>query len=172
MRSARLLRGARAFVGKRLGAAVACASLALTVSLATGTALADMSGGLLPVPAEIIERGDTITQDTLTEKHFYFDPERPLTVITDPSRAIGKTARRTLVAGKPIPLNAVEPLRVVQRGRLTEARFTVGNLTITATVLPQADAAPGDLVRARNVDSGRIITGIVAQDGTIEVSSR
>jgi flagella basal body P-ring formation protein FlgA len=147
---------------------------ALTVAALAATAaaaFADMSGGLLPVPAETIARGDTITAPKLTEKHFYYDRTRALAVITDPGEVIGKAARRTLRAGKPIPLNSVQPVRLVARGRPTQARFSAGNLVITATVLPQSDAGPGDLVRARNIDSGRTITGIVRADGTIEVSS-
>lgn len=148
------------------------AFLALAAALlASGPAAADQSGGLLPVPALTIERGTTLTAQMLTEKHFYFDPNRPLSVLTDPSRAIGKQARRALPAGKPIPLNAFRAARVVMRGRLTEARFRYGGLTITATVLPQADGAVGDMVRAKNVDTGRMVAGVVGMDGAIEVSS-
>ncbi|MEM0908933.1 MAG: flagellar basal body P-ring formation chaperone FlgA [Pseudomonadota bacterium] len=154
-------------------------ALAAVLVLALATLLApldrglakDHSGGLLPVPARTIERGERITPEMLTEKHFYFDPTRPLSVITDPSAALGKAARRTLRAGKPIPANAFKTMRLVHRGKPTEARFRMGNLTITATVLPTDDGAAGDLVQARNLDSGRTITGIVGMDGAIEVST-
>jgi flagella basal body P-ring formation protein FlgA len=138
--------------------------------VAGGAALADMSGGLLPVPSETIPRGAPITAEKLTEKHFYYDPDRPLSVLTDPREAIGRAARRTLVAGKPIPFDAVRRISLVKRGKPTEARFAVGNLTITTTVLPEADGGPGALVRARNPGSGRIISGVVSEDGRIEVA--
>lgn len=150
---------------------------ALALALGVGAALpparaADTAtGGLLPVPAVNIARGQRVTGTMLTEKHFYYDPDRPLSVLTDPSEAIGKAARRTLPAGKPIPLNAFRPIEVVARGKPAEARFRMGNLTITATVLPQADAGVGDHVQARNLDTGRVISGIVAMDGSIEVSA-
>lgn len=145
----------------------------LASALAPGEAAAgDMSGGLLPVPSETIARGERITAGKLTEKHFYYDPDRPLSVLTDPREAVGRAARRTLVAGRPIPQDAVRRIALVRRGRPTEARFLAGNLVITTTVLPQADGGPGELVRARNVDSGRIISGIVAEDGAIEVQVR
>jgi len=146
-------------------AAVAAAALLAGMAAAT----ADMSGGLLPVPAETISRGERITDEKLTEKHFYYDPDRPLGVLTDPREAVGRAARRTLVAGKPIPHDAVRRIALVKRGKPTEARFTNGNLVITTTVLPQADGGPGELVRARNIDSGRIVSGVVAEDGAIEV---
>ncbi|MEM8663541.1 MAG: flagellar basal body P-ring formation chaperone FlgA [Pseudomonadota bacterium] len=136
-----------------------------------GAAAADNSGGLLPVPMETIERGQRITAAMLSEKHFYYDPGRPLSVITDPDAAIGKAARRTLRAGQPIPKTAFRAVKLVRRGKPTEARFRMGNLTITATVLPMGDGGAGDLVQARNLDSGRTITGIIGMDGAIEVST-
>ncbi|MEM9223579.1 MAG: flagellar basal body P-ring formation chaperone FlgA [Pseudomonadota bacterium] len=131
----------------------------------------DRSGGLLPVPVETIGRGEQITAAMLGEKHFYYDPNRPLSVITDPQAAVGKAARRTLPAGQPIPKSAFRAVKVIQRGKPTEARFRMGNLTITAMVLPTSDGGVGDLVQARNLDSGRTITGVVAMDGAIEVSA-
>jgi flagella basal body P-ring formation protein FlgA len=131
----------------------------------------DAPGGLLPVPAATIERGERITAQMLTEKHFYFDPNRPLGVLTDPSAAIGRAAKRRLPEGKPIPANAFADVKLVLRGRPTEARFRVGGLTITATVLPLEDAGAGDLIQARNPDSGRTVSGIVGMDGVIEMSA-
>ena len=140
------------------------AALALALVVAPAAAV-DTSGGLLPVPSVTINRGETVSAEMLTEKHFYYDPSRPLSVLTDPSRALGRQARRTLRAGKPIPLNAFQNAKLVYRGKPTEARFRMGNLTITATVMPQADGGAGDLVQARNLDSGRMISGIVGMDG-------
>jgi flagellar basal body P-ring formation protein FlgA len=149
------------------------ASAALAVVLAAPAALAgDAEGGLLPVPAQPIARGEIVTAAMLTEKHFYYDPARPLDVMTDASDAVGMEARRALPAGKPIPLDAFRPARLVTRGTPTEARFTVGNLSITASVLPQADGGAGDLVPFRNLDSGRTAAGVVAADGTIEVTGQ
>jgi flagella basal body P-ring formation protein FlgA len=147
-------------------------AVALAAALACGATAAEAPGGLLPVPAETIHRGERIKAGMLTEKHFYYDPDRPLSVLTDPADAVGKAARHTLVEGEPIPLRAVRTVRLVKRGKPTQARFSVGNLTITATVLPRDDGGEGDMVRARNLDSGRVISGIVAADGAIEVPAR
>ncbi|WP_420392734.1 flagellar basal body P-ring formation chaperone FlgA [Acuticoccus sp.] len=155
----------------RAAAATALAILAATLVGEARGAEGANAGGLLPVPAFTIEQGEVVSADMLTERHFYFDPNRPLSVLTDPARAIGREARRTLPAGKPIPASAFRAAKLVHRGRPTEARFRMGTLTITATVLPQSDGGVGDLVRARNVDSDRTVSGIVAMDGAIEVSA-
>ena len=149
--------------------------LAATVAASAGTGgsrASDMSGGLLPVPAKTVSRGESITPEKLTEKHFYYDPDRPLSVLTDPREAVGRAARRTLIAGKPIPFDAIRDIVLVARGKPTRARFEIGGLTITTTVIPQVDAGPGAAVRARNPESGRMISGVVADDGTIEVAPR
>ena len=124
-----------------------------------------------PVSSRWLSARWNVSPEMLTEKHFYFDPNRPLAVLTDPSLALGRQARRTLRAGKPIPLNAFQSAKLVFRGTPTEARFRMGNLTITTTVLPQDDGGAGDIVRARNLDSNRIISGVVGMDGAIEVSA-
>ncbi|XWN32998.1 MAG: flagellar basal body P-ring formation chaperone FlgA [Devosia sp.] len=159
---------------KRSGTIITAGLLAAAAAAmaAPGAAVAnDRSGGLLPVPADTIYAGQRVTAAMLAEKHFYFDPNRPLSVLRDPSKAVGKAARRTLKAGKPIPLNAFRAVTLVRRGKPTQARFRHGNLTITSTVLPQSDGSVGDLIQARNLDSGRTITGVVGMDGAIEVSA-
>lgn len=148
------------------------AAAALSLAVVGAASAADHSGGLLPVPLVTIAKGEIISEDNLTEKHFYFDPSRPLSVLTDPSTAIGKAARRTLPAGKPIPGNAFRTFDLVKRGRITQARYRVGNLTIMTMVLPQQSGGVGDIVRAKNIDSGRLVTGVIAADGTLEVAGQ
>lgn len=144
---------------------------AALIALAAPAAAQDAPGGLLPVPSQTIAKGTVVSAAMLTERHFYYDPSRPLSVMTDPAGAVGREAKRTLPAGRPIPLNAFREARLVTRGRLTEALFRTGSLTITASVLPQADGGVGDLVPFRNLDSGRTMSGVVTMDGTIEVSA-
>lgn len=166
---------------RRIGLALARAALLAAAVSALGTAAIalrgthaaadERRGGMLPVPAQSIPRGTVITPALLTTRHFYFDPDRPLAVLTDASAALGKAARRRLPAGEPLPSNAFEQVQLVFRGRPAVARFHHRGLTITATVLAQESGGAGELVRARNIDSGRIVSGIVAADGTIEVST-
>lgn len=152
--------------------AAALAFLAgVALAIATPAGGSERSGGLLPVPAQDIARGERITGDKLTEKHFYYDPSRPVAAVTDPARVIGKEARRHLRAGRPIPKNAFKASVLVKRGQPAIARFTRGNLTIDAAVLPQDSGGEGEMVRARNIDTGRIITGVVGSDGTIAVNT-
>jgi len=50
--------------------------------------------------------------------------------------------------------------------------FSIGNMTISAAGSPLVDAAVGDVIRARNLDSGVIVSGTVMSDGTIHVVAK
>ncbi|MEW5422231.1 flagellar basal body P-ring formation chaperone FlgA [Amorphus sp. 3PC139-8] len=145
------------------------ALLALALAASVVAVRAGQVQGLLPVPAVTIYPGDHIGPEMLTEKAFYYDPDRPLAVVEDGAPLIGKVARRTLVAGKPIPNNSVGEPTLITRGKPVEARFEAGNLSISTTVLPLQSGALGALVQARNIDSGQVITGIVQADGSLLV---
>ncbi len=129
------------------------------------------SGGLLPVPSVTIYPGDRITREMITDKHFYFDPARPLPVIDDAGPIIGKVARRTLPAGRPIPHNGVGEPDLVFRGTPTTARFQRGGLILQTTVLPLENGGLGERVQARNIDTGRIVNGIVLKEGVLAVGT-
>ena len=49
------------------------------------------------------------------------------------------------------------------------ASFVHGALSITATVVPLEPGAVGDMVRLRNPDSGKVLTGIVLADGSVRL---
>ena len=44
-----------------------------------------------------------------------------------------------------------------------------GPLTITASAVSLQPGSPGDLIRVRNVDSGKVLSGTVLANGTIQV---
>ncbi|MGX1309799.1 flagella basal body P-ring formation protein FlgA [Amorphus suaedae] len=138
---------------------------------AAGSALAAQVQGMLPVPSVTIYPGDVIAPEMLTERPFYYDPNLPLAVVDSAEPILGKVARRTLVAGKPIPNNSFGEPTLITRGQPAEARFEAGNLTISATVMPLQSGALGALIQARNLDSGQMIAGIVQADGSLLVGS-
>lgn len=156
----------------RFAQAAALALAALAAGAALGGAAATPIAVVLPVPAATIYPGDQISEEMLTEKQFYVQAGKPHAFVEDPAPVIGKVARRTLVAGKPIPNNAFSEPNLLTRGVATEALFVAGGLTISALVVPLQHGALGAVVQARNVDSGQVISGIVQADGTILVGGR
>ncbi|TGS51712.1 flagellar basal body P-ring formation protein FlgA, partial [Mesorhizobium sp. M1D.F.Ca.ET.183.01.1.1] len=60
---------------------------------------------------------------------------------------------------------------LVEQGASVQVYFTAGALTISATAVTLQPGAAGDLVKVRNVDSGKIISGTVMADGSIRVGA-
>jgi flagellar basal body P-ring formation protein FlgA len=124
---------------------------------------------ILPVPAITIYPGDTINESMLKDRTF---PEnyRYRTAVIESHRVLaGKMARRTLLPGEPIPMNAVDDPKLVTRGVQAQIMFEEGGLSIMGTGIPLQSGTLGETIQVKNVDSGRIITGRVQPDGRIRI---
>jgi flagella basal body P-ring formation protein FlgA len=93
------------------------------------------------------------------------------TVVTRIEQVDGKLTRQTLLPGHYIPLNAIRDAYTVEQGAAVRVLYTEGNLVITATAVTLEPGSPGDVVKVRNMDSGRVFSGIVMADGTIRVGA-
>jgi flagella basal body P-ring formation protein FlgA len=145
------------------------ASLAGALMLYGSVACA--SGLELPVPSVTIYPGDVIGESLLVEKSFSLRPGQNLPVHKSRDELIGKVAKRTLLPGKPIPLNSTREVETVRQGKPVAIVFQAGGLTITGQAIPLQSGRVGDLLSLRNMDSGTTIKGIVQADGTVRVSS-
>ncbi|MEJ2117332.1 MAG: flagellar basal body P-ring formation chaperone FlgA, partial [Alphaproteobacteria bacterium] len=113
--------------------------------------------------------GDVISSGALGTKRFGSAAAR-LPVFRTPDGLIGKVARRTLLPGRPIPLNAVRDASVVQNGKQVRVLFESGGLTITSIGVALQNGGVGDMLSLRNTDSGVTIRGTVQADGSVKVS--
>jgi flagella basal body P-ring formation protein FlgA len=152
--------------------------ICLFLAAATGAALAQAdepastSYDVLPVPAVTIYPGDIIQDAMLTEQHFLPGTRSRFPVVLERSAVIGKVARRTLVPDRLIPTNAIAEPEVVTSGALTRAVFQSSGLSMTASVVALQSGTLGQLIQVRNVDSGRVVAGIVQPDGTVRVGGQ
>jgi flagella basal body P-ring formation protein FlgA len=144
------------------------ASFAGAVLLCSGFAVA--AGIELPVPTITLYPGDVIGENVLDDRVFPLRPDETLAIYKQREGLVGKIARRTLLPGKPIPLNAVREADLISQGKAVTIIFQQGGLTITGQAVPLQAGRVGDLLSLRNVDSGAIIKGIVQADGTVRVS--
>jgi flagellar basal body P-ring formation protein FlgA len=124
---------------------------------------------ILPVPAVTIYPGDIINESMLKDRAFPETYRFRTAVVESPRVLAGKTARRTLLPGDPIPMNAVDDPKLVTRGVQTAILFEEGALSIVGVGLPLQSGALGETIQVKNVDSGRIITGRVQADGRIRI---
>lgn len=144
------------------------AALAVCAGMA-GTVAAAAESQQLPVPKVTLYPGDAIGGEMLVLKSFAMQADFG-PVIRAPEALIGKVARRTLIAGKPIPIAYIRDREVIQKGKPVRVVFSSGGLTISNVAIPLQAGGVGDVLSLRNVDSGTIIKGVVEADGTIRVA--
>jgi len=125
------------------------------------------AGIQLPVPRATIHPGHEITRQNLIDRRFPARTTEQFAVISDRNQLVGMVARRTLLPGKPVPVNAVSVQMLVERGQQGRLVFREQGLFIVMQVEVLQSGGSGDFVRVRNVDSGVVVTGKVQQDGTI-----
>jgi flagellar basal body P-ring formation protein FlgA len=124
---------------------------------------------ILPVPSVTIYPGDTINESMLKDRAFPENYRYRTAVIESPRVLAGKMARRTLLPGEPIPMNAVDDPKLVTRGVQTQIMFEEGGLSIMGVGIPLQSGTLGETIQVKNVDSGRIITGRVQPDGRVRI---
>jgi flagella basal body P-ring formation protein FlgA len=90
-------------------------------------------------------------------------------VIDSRKMLVGKLARRTLLPGVPIPLNAVGEPNAISNGSRVRVVFDQEGLEIETYAIALQAGSVGEVISVRNPDSGVTISGIVQSDGTVRV---
>ncbi|MBS9479317.1 flagellar basal body P-ring formation chaperone FlgA [Ancylobacter radicis] len=126
----------------------------------------------LPVAAGAIAPGDKITDDMLVDRAFPSSVASQYPIAITRAQLVGKVARRVLLAGNVIPVAAVGDAKVVTRGVAAELRFEQDGLVITALGVPLDSGTVGAVVRLKNIDSGKVVTGVVQDDGSVKVGGK
>ena len=121
----------------------------------------------LPTAARVIYPGDKLTDASLADVKDY--TALPYDVVWDRADLIGKVARRTLLPGKPIVASAVETPRLVTMGTLVSVFYQQDGLSIVTQAQALQNGVAGQVVQARNLESGMVVTGTVQPDGSIRV---
>lgn len=152
------------------GLAGGLTGLALTLALA-GAAPSRATELLLPVPTVTIYAGDVIKPGMLRLQAYPESFKARTAVIDAPMAIAGRTARRMLLPGDPVPVNAVEDPRLVSRNVATQIVFEEQGLLITAVGSPLQNGGLGETIRVRNADTGRIVLGTVMADGRIRTGA-
>ncbi|PLP56959.1 flagella basal body P-ring formation protein FlgA [Mesorhizobium loti] len=155
-------------IGYALGSATH--RLALTLALVLGAAPA-FAGEVVLIPNRVIYPGETIGLTALKEVTLAPGRRKPDGMITIATELDGKVAKRTLLPGRYIPANSVREAWLVEQGATVQVFFTAGVLTISASAVSLQPGSAGDLIKVRNVDSGKILSGTVMADGSIQVSA-
>ncbi|MBB4234927.1 flagella basal body P-ring formation protein FlgA [Rhizobium esperanzae] len=131
----------------------------------------DAGMGYAVVPTTIIYPGDTLSASQLQEVEVT-NPNLAGDFAKSISQVEGLVSKRTLLPGRTISVSGLREAYTVTRGSSIRLVFSLGAMTISAAGTPLEDGATGQLIRARNMDSGVIVSGTVLADGTIHVRAK
>ncbi|HZP19776.1 MAG TPA: flagellar basal body P-ring formation chaperone FlgA [Bauldia sp.] len=123
----------------------------------------------LPIAAVTIYPGQTIADAMLVDRDFPAGTADRYPIFGSREGLVGKVAKRTLPAGKLIALNAVSTPALVERGTIVQAVFRTPELTIATAALALEAGALDQAIQVRNIDTGKVIVGVVQADGTVRV---
>ncbi|MGI9426766.1 MAG: flagellar basal body P-ring formation chaperone FlgA [Hyphomicrobiaceae bacterium] len=146
-------------------AAVFCFVLALTHVGSAGAA----NVRELITPRMVIYPGDEIGQKMVAKVRFRVSRNYRNAFVDDFSQISNKVARRTLVPGRPIPLSAIRDQYVIERGQVLTLVYRHGALVITGAGIALEPGGLGRMIRVKNRDTGRIVSGTVLADGTVSL---
>lgn len=138
---------------------------------ATQIASNQPAGEVVLIPNRVIYPGETIELGALKQVTLIPGKHKPDAMATRAEELQGRIAKRTLLPGRYIPASAIRDAWLVEQGAAVQVFFTAGGLTITATAVTLQPGSAGDLIKVRNTDSGKILSGTVMGDGTIQVSA-
>jgi flagellar basal body P-ring formation protein FlgA len=149
----------------RLGPLECLASLCAALVLCAAGAAA---GERRPVPNVTIYPGDIIREPMLSDADFP-DAVASSVFATSHESIVGKIAKRTLLPGSAIPLNAIGVPRVVSIGAMVRLVYEEDGLEISTYASALQNGAAGDVISVRNTESGVTISGVIRPDGSIHV---
>lgn len=143
-----------------------CAAACLGVSFASHAAAEPVP---FLVPTRTVYPGQDISKGRLEIRHFRASYGASLDAVKSHRQVQGKIATKTLVPMRPILLKNMREPHMVRAGARSRLIFSTGNLTITTTVTALQSGSIGDIIRVRNIDSGKFIMARVRPDGDLEV---
>ena len=146
------------------------AAVTLVASVACGSALAAESVRY-PVPVTTIYPGDLIKEEMLIDRTFAPNMQGAAAFINERPMAVGRTARRTLLPGQMIPINAVEEHKVVTRGNVVRVIVDDGALSIVTYGSSLQSGSPGMVIQLKNLDTGVTIRGVIQPDGSVRIQN-
>lgn len=131
----------------------------LTLLFLPSVALADSYVALRTIPARSILSAADVTS---------VDADIP-GAIADPVLVVGREARVTVFAGRPILASDFAPAALVDRNQIISLIYVRGSLQITTEGRALDRAGAGETVRVMNLASRSTISGTVTETGAVRV---
>lgn len=124
----------------------------------------------LVVAARPISRGATLTAEDVTTVTRLL-PSAPGGVLASPDAAIGRVAMRDIAAGSTLNASQLKAPQVVRRGQSVTLSLASGSVAVRVAGTALRDGTLGERIPVRNVNSKRVVEGVVLADGVVEVAA-
>ena len=92
--------------------------------------------------------------------------------LRDLSKVIGHSLNRRVIAGSPVPGDALEGIKQVLRGAVVKVVVRDGGATLALDGLAESDGRIGEVVAVRNPSSGRTFLARVTGENAVQVAPR
>lgn len=145
-----------------------------TIRAPNGTELARLSGRAqrhidVPVLSRAISRGDVVHQSDLHMQSILYARTAGTPTLTNVDDIAGQAARRSLRAGLALsPDDLTAPL-MVERQQLVTLIYRHGSLALSVRARSMDDGSEGQSIDLTNLQSNRIVRGVVAGRGLVHV---
>jgi flagellar basal body P-ring formation protein FlgA len=131
----------------------------------TGTAIETVEAAAVNRP---VERGEVLQASDLTTLR---RPKAQASEFTAPAAAIGLAARHALRPGQPLSVTDLMKPELVTRSETVTLVYQAPGVTLTLRGQAQDTGALGDSISVLNVETKRIVQGVVSGPGRVTVAS-
>jgi len=124
----------------------------------------------LVVAARPIARGTILSAAdvTLVTKLL---PSAPGGVLVSPEVAVGRVALRDIAPGTTLNANQLKAPQIVRRGQAVTLSLANGPVAVRVAGTALKDGTLGERIPVRNLNSKRVVEGVVLADGRVEVTA-
>lgn len=124
----------------------------------------------LVVAARPIARGVTVTAEDVTTITRLL-PSAPGGLLSEPAAAIGRLAIRDIAAGANLSASFLKAPRTIRRGQAVTLSLANGPVAVRVAGTAMSDGALGERITVRNLNSKRVVEGVVMDAGVVSVAA-
>lgn len=101
----------------------------------------------------------------LQEKDVTFSPG----YVSDMEELMGKALVNSIAQGTPVELKNVKKEFIIEKGQMVQIQFQGQNFIVSANAIAEQSGMVGDLIKIKNTETQKILSGVVAGKGLVEV---
>ncbi|MDH4224939.1 MAG: flagellar basal body P-ring formation chaperone FlgA [Deltaproteobacteria bacterium] len=113
---------------------------------------------------EVLEAKDVTLEETVMRGNKHND------YLTDPARVVGKKAARTLGEDTPLQPDMLDRQLAVREGGKVTLTYRTSAVTLSVPGVAMVDGEEGAFIPARNLQSGKVVYGILVDNNTVKVN--